>query len=70
MVKEWDGVPGLSPIPFAEATRPLVGFSIIEAESIDEGVGLVADTPCARAEARSRFDRSWVDPRRVRGGSV
>lgn len=28
---------------------PLAGFSVIEAESVEEVIDLVADTPCARA---------------------
>jgi hypothetical protein len=50
VVKAWDGVPERSSIPFAKSTHPLVGFSIIEAESIDQVVDLVSDTPCARAK--------------------
>jgi hypothetical protein len=49
VVKAWDGIPDRSPIPFAESVQPLVGFSIIEAESMEEVVDLVAHTPCARA---------------------
>jgi hypothetical protein len=50
VVKAWDGVPQRSSIPFAKSERPLVGFSIIEAENMDEVVNLVANTPCARAK--------------------
>lgn len=50
VVRAWDGVPRRSEIPFAESAKPLVGFSIIEAESLDAVVALVADTPCARAK--------------------
>ena len=32
VVRAWDGVPNLSAIPFAASEKPLVGFSIIEAE--------------------------------------
>lgn len=35
---------------FAQSDVPLAGFSVIEAESIDQAVRLVADTPCARAK--------------------
>lgn len=50
VVKAWDGAPDRSPIPFATSDKPLVGFSIIEAESLEEVVELVAPTPCARAK--------------------
>ena len=49
VVKAWNGVPSRSTIPFAQSSLPLVGFSIIEAESIEQVVDLVGDTPCARA---------------------
>ena len=35
--------------PFAAARVPLAGFSIIEADSTEEVIDLVAGTPCARA---------------------
>jgi hypothetical protein len=50
VVRAWDGTPTRSAIPFAESRQPLVGFSIIEAGSIDDVVELVAGTPCARAK--------------------
>ena len=50
VVRAWDGIPERSPIPYARSPRPLVGFSIIEADDIDQVVDLVADTPCARAK--------------------
>lgn len=50
VVKAWDGVPNRSPIPFTQSSLPLVGFSIIEAETMEQVVDLVADTPCARAK--------------------
>lgn len=50
VVRAWDGNPATSDGPFAESRVPLVGFSIIEAESVAEVVELVAHTPCARAK--------------------
>lgn len=49
-VTAWDGVPYVDRGAFAKAKAPLAGFSVIEAENIDEVVRLVADTPCARAK--------------------
>jgi hypothetical protein len=49
-VRAWDGLPRTSPEPFACGPAPLAGFSIIEADSLDEVVQLVAGTPCARAK--------------------
>jgi hypothetical protein len=49
-VRAWDGLPRTSHEPCAAAPTPLTGFSIIEADSIEEVVQLVAGTPCARAK--------------------
>lgn len=48
-VTAWDGTPRTSNKPFSELRHPLAGFSIIEAENVEEVVRLVANTPCARA---------------------
>ena len=49
VVRAWDGPATTSAVPFATGPAPLVGFSIVEAESLDEAVELVAGTPCAVA---------------------
>jgi len=49
-VRAWDGVAETKAEPFASAPRHLAGFSILEAESLEEAVRLVANTPCARAK--------------------
>jgi hypothetical protein len=48
-VTAWDGVPKSTSGAFAKPGLPLAGFSVIEAESVDEVIRLVAGTPCARA---------------------
>lgn len=55
VVKTWDGVLTRCPVPFAHSSLPLVGFSIIEAESIEQVVDLVAHTPCARGKGASEI---------------
>ena len=40
---------------------PLAGFSVIEADSIDEVVALVSNTPCARAGGRIEIRPFWGD---------
>jgi hypothetical protein len=35
--------------PYPQHELPLAGFSVIEADSLDEVVKLVSNTPCARA---------------------
>lgn len=47
-VRAWDGTPTTDG-DFADATLPLAGFGIIEAEDLNEAIQLVANTPCARA---------------------
>ncbi len=49
VVRAWDGTPVASKDGFASGPAPLAGFSVIEAEDIDEVVRLVAGTPCAVA---------------------
>src|SRR3981081_4078970 len=49
-VRAWDGAPVTTDAAFAASSVPLAGFSIIEADNIDEVVRLVAGTPCARAK--------------------
>jgi hypothetical protein len=49
-VTAWDGNARTTEGPYAPAPAPLVGFSLIEAADLDEAIGLVANTPCARAK--------------------
>lgn len=49
-VRAWSGIPEVTEGSFANPRAPLAGFSIIEARDLDEVVGLVAKTPCARAK--------------------
>ena len=49
-VSAWDGEPITTKGPFAHSEAPLAGFSIVDAENVDEVVRLIAGTPCARAK--------------------
>ena len=49
-VTAWDGRPELTAGSFATSSVPLAGYSIIEANSIDEVIELVAQTPCPRTK--------------------
>src|SRR5438105_4562615 len=49
-VRAWDGEPTAANGAFADSKAPLAGFSIIEAENLNEVIQLVAGTPCARAK--------------------
>ena len=49
-VRAWNGTPEVTEGNFAQPQAPLAGFSIIEADDLDEVIKLVAKTPCARAK--------------------
>jgi hypothetical protein len=49
-VRAWNGKPTTADGTFADSKAPLAGFSIIEADDLDEVIRLVAGTPCARAK--------------------
>jgi len=49
-VRAWDGNPSVTMGALARSEVPLAGFSVIEAENVDQAVRLVASTPCARAK--------------------
>src|SRR5215472_11979540 len=61
VVRAWDGEPTTSSAPFARGDAPLVGFSLVEAEDLDEAVRLVAGTPCAVAGGAIEV-RPLIDP--------
>ena len=49
-LRAWDGTPSTTHEAVANSELPFVGFSIIEANDLDEVIRLVAGTPCARAK--------------------
>ena len=70
-VRAWDGEPEVATEAFARSDVPLAGFSVIEAENIDQAVMLVAGTPCARAKGAIEIrpimminDAEWIAQRR------
>ena len=58
-VKNWGGNLEVSKVPYVNLDLPLAGFSIIEADSMDEVVELVANTPCARASGVIEIRPFW-----------
>ena len=48
-VKNWDENLEVTDEPWAQPPLPLAGFSVIEAESLEEVIELVKNTPCPRA---------------------
>ena len=64
-VTNWDRVLTTTDGPFARSSVPLAGFGIIEADSLDQAIELVANTPCARAngaiEVRALYGQSAAE---------
>ena len=67
-VRAWNGTPETAKEPFAQFSAPLAGFSIIEAESLEGVVEMVAKTPCARAKGAIEVrpimilnDKEWMN---------
>lgn len=58
-VKNWDRNLEVAAEPCFQHDLPLAGFSVIEAESIDEVVKLVSNTPCARAKGVIEIRPLW-----------
>ena len=58
-VTNWNGNLKTSVESFAKPALALAGFSIIEADSLDEVVQLVANTPCARAKGAIEIRPFW-----------
>lgn len=58
-VRKWNGKLDVRQGAARGATLPLAGFSVIEADSADEVVRLVQDTPCARAHGVIEIYEFW-----------
>ncbi|MBS0451385.1 MAG: transcription initiation protein [Proteobacteria bacterium] len=58
-VTNWDGHTRLTDTPYAKHALPLAGFSVIEAESVEEVIRLVEQTPCARADGYIEIRALW-----------
>jgi hypothetical protein len=58
-VRNWDGNLEFSNEPFARHELPLAGFSVIEAENVEEVIKLVSNTPCARARGVIEIRPFW-----------
>jgi hypothetical protein len=59
-VKNWDKKLEVSDSPHCPNQLPLAGFSVIEAESLDEVIELVSNTPCARARGVIEIRPFWI----------
>lgn len=58
-VRNWDHHLEVTAAPYALHTLPLAGFSVIEANTPNEVVDLVANTPCARARGVIEIHPLW-----------
>jgi hypothetical protein len=54
-VRAWNGRPELTNGNLAKLQVPLAGFSIIEADDLNQVIELVAKTPCARAKGANEI---------------
>lgn len=58
-VRNWDRNLEVTDLPYAQQKLPLAGFSVIEAESLNEVIELVSNTPCARARGIIEIRPFW-----------
>lgn len=49
-VRNWNRALEVTDGPYPRHELPLAGFSVIEAENLNEAIKLVSNTPCARAK--------------------
>ncbi len=58
-VRNWDRELEVKTEPAPKNGLPLAGFSVIEANSIEEVIELVKNTPCARAKGMIEIRQFW-----------
>jgi hypothetical protein len=58
-VKNWDKNLEIAKSSTAPDHLPLAGFSIIEADNVDEVITMVSNTPCARAKGYIEIRPFW-----------
>lgn len=58
-VSNWDGRLEVTETPHAQHALPLAGFSVIEADAIEQVIEAVARTPCARARGYIEIRPFW-----------
>lgn len=58
-VRNWDKKLEVTDRPYAQHKLPLAGFSVIEADSLNEVIELVSNTPCARARGVIEIRPFW-----------
>jgi hypothetical protein len=58
-VRNWDRNLDVTDEPYAQHQLPLAGFSVIEADNLNEVIELVSNTPCARARGVIEIRPFW-----------
>lgn len=58
-VTNWDRNLKVTNSTYIKQELPLAGFSVIEAESLDEVIKLISNTPCARARGAIEIRPFW-----------
>lgn len=58
-VRNWGSNLEVNHEPFARNELPLAGFSVIEADNVEEVIDLVSNTPCARARGVIEIRAFW-----------
>jgi hypothetical protein len=58
-VRNWTGTLEVNRESLAQNELPLAGFSVIEAENIEQVIELVSNTPCARARGEIKIRPFW-----------
>jgi len=58
-VRNWDKNLEVTNESFVHNNLPLAGFSVIEAENLNEVISLVSNTPCARAKGVNEIRPFW-----------
>lgn len=58
-VRNWDHNLEITEEPFIQHPLPLAGFSVIEANSLEEVIELVSNTPCAVAKGVIEIRPFW-----------
>jgi hypothetical protein len=61
-VRNWEGKLEVGDLSASQDDLPLAGFSVIEATSLDEVIGLLSNTPCARARGVVEIWPFWDAP--------
>lgn len=69
-VRNWNDNLQITDGPHVQQTLPLAGFAVIEADSVDQVIEMVHNTPCARARGVIEIRRFWEAVDLVGGDTI